>query len=309
MKTHIAGGLLAAAIAGSAAAADGVAFEQQEGRIRVTIGGRHFTDYNFLAERFPHFDPLIGPTGTNVMRNYPMRTVEGEKTDHPHHRGLWFTHGDVNGHDFWSNKKGERIVHAGLLSIDPKAGRFTVSNEWRAGDAVVCTDTRAYAFRAAADGGAEMDIAITIHAPNGEVAFNDTKEGSMAIRLATSLQVDPPGAGRLVNSEGEAGKDAWGRRARWCDASGPLGGGTVGIAIFDHPANPRHPTGWHARTYGLFAVNPFAIKSFKFADKDDPFVIPKGGSATFRYRFLFHKGDEKAAGIEARYRAWASDGR
>ena len=131
----------------------------------------------------------------------------------------------------------------------------------------------------------------------------------MAIRLATSLQVDPPGAGSLVNSDGLAGKDAWGKRAVWCDASGPLGGATVGIAILDHPSNPRHPTGWHARTYGLFAVNPFAIKSFKLSDKDDPFVIPRGGSATFRYRFLFHKGDAKAAGIDARFRAWASDGR
>jgi hypothetical protein len=308
MKTHIAGVLLAAGIA--AGAADGnVGFEKREGLLRVTVGGKHFTDYNFLAERFPHFDPLIGPTGTNVMRNYPMRTVEGEKTDHPHHRGLWFTHGDVNGHDFWSNKKGEKIVHAGFVAIDPKAGRFTVSNDWRAGEAVVCTDTRTFTFRAAPDGGAEMDIAITIFAPNGEVAFNDTKEGSMAIRLATSLQVDPPGAGRLVNSDGMADKDAWGRRAAWCDASGPLGGSTVGIAILDHPSNPRHPTGWHARTYGLFAVNPFAIKSFKFSDKDEPFVIPAGKSATFRYRFIFHKGDAKDAGIDARFRAWASEGR
>ena len=39
------------------------------------------------------------------------------------------------------------------------------------------------------------------------------------------------------------------------------------------------------------------------------FVIPAGKSATFRYRFLFHKGDAKAAGIDARFRAWAAGDR
>ena len=24
-------------------------------------------------------------------------------TDHPHHRGLWVAHSDVNGYDFWNN--------------------------------------------------------------------------------------------------------------------------------------------------------------------------------------------------------------
>ena len=38
-----------------------------------------------------------------------------------------------------------------------------------------------------------------------------------------------------------------------------LGGKTVGLAIFDHPSNPRHPTTWHVRDYGLFAANPFAL--------------------------------------------------
>ncbi len=313
MKTHIAGVLLAAAISGGAAAAEtaggGVGFEKHAGVLRVTLNGAHFTDYCFLAERFPHFDPLIGPTGTNLMRNYSMRTVEGESHDHPHHRGLWFTHGNVNGHDFWSSKNGERIVHAGFLAVDPKAGSFTVTNDWRAGDAVVCTDTRTFTFRAAPDGGAELDFEVTIHAPGGDVAFNDTKEGSMAIRLATALQVDKPGTGHIVNADGVTDKDAWSRRAAWCDDSGPLGGATVGVAILDHPSNPRHPTGWHVRTYGLFAANPFAIKSFKLADKEEPFIIRAGTSATFRYRFLFHKGDAKDAGIADRFRAWAGGGR
>ena len=37
----------------------------------------------------------------------------------------------------------------------------------------------------------------------------------------------------------------WGRRAEWIDYHGPdAQGKTVGIALFDHPANPRYPTGY-----------------------------------------------------------------
>ena len=287
-----------------AAGADSVRFERGENVLRVSIGGQPFTEYHFNNGPFPYLDPLIGPTGTNLLRNFPMRDVEGETHDHPHHRGLWFTHGDVNGHDFWSSKHGEKIVHEDFVEIDSKAGCFTTTNQWRSGGETICADTRTLAFRAVPDG-VEIDFTVTIHASNGDAVFGDTKEGAMAIRLAAGLQVDKPGAGRIVNSDGLTDKDAWGKRALWCDDSGPLGGGTVGVAILDHPSNPRHPTGWHARTYGLFAANPFAIKSFKFSDTEAPFVIPAGKSATFRYRFLFHKGDAKAAGIDRRFQAWA----
>jgi len=47
------------------------------------------------------------------------------------------------------------------------------------------------------------------------------------------------------------------KHADWCDYYGSIGGKTVGIAMFDHPSNPRHPTTWHVRDYGLFAANPF----------------------------------------------------
>jgi len=40
-------------------------------------------------------------------------------------------------------------------------------------------------------------------------------------------------------------------------------GKTVGIAVFDHPSNPRHPTTWHVRDYGLFAANPLGCTILK----------------------------------------------
>ena len=80
-------------------------------------------------------------------------------------------------------------------------------------------------------------------------------------------------------------------------------GKTAGIAIFDHPSNPRYPTWWHVRTYGLFAANPFGQSQFdKLPDKEaGAFKIAPGESATFRYRFYFHEGDTAAAKVADRY--------
>ena len=68
--------------------------------------------------------------------------------------------------------------------------------------------------------------------------------------------------GQSINSEGVQGREMWGKRAKWVDYWAPISGNTVGIAIFDHPSNPRHPTWWHARHYGLVAANPFGVHDF-----------------------------------------------
>ena len=113
--------------------------------------------------------------------------------------------------------------------------------------------------------------------------------------------------GHAINSEGDKDRDLWGKRAKWVDYWGAVKGKTLGIAIFDHPANPRHPTWWHARDYGLVAANPFGIHDFEKKPKGVGDMVIKDGSAvTFRYRFVFHQGDAKSANIEALYARFAA---
>ena len=126
----------------------------------------------------------------------------------------------------------------------------------------------------------------------------------MAVRLAETMRVKGKvGHGHIVNSAGVRDGDTWGKRADWCDYYGPVDGKTVGIAMFDHPENPRHPTWWHVRDYGLFAANPFGQHDFeKLPDKAaGDLVVPAGKSITFRYRFYLHEGDDQQAKVAAKY--------
>ena len=81
----------------------GVYFKQSTDKVEVFVGGDPFTTYHFAGYNKPIFFPLRAASGTVVTRGYPMVPgIPGEAQDHPHHKGLWLTHGSVNGIDFWS---------------------------------------------------------------------------------------------------------------------------------------------------------------------------------------------------------------
>ena len=304
-----------AAASPAAGGAEGVQIIQLTNRLRVEIQGALFTEYYFADVPRPYCYPLIGPGDAAMTRNWPMKNTPNEEHDHPHHRSLWYAHGAVNGQDFWSEQKGfGKIVHQKFLKIESgrRSGLIVSSNRWVAADGtVVCADHRTLRVFTP-DSGAEriFDFEITLMASNGEVAFGDTKEGTMAVRLAESMRLKGKiGQGHIVNSAGVRDDKTWGARADWCDYYGPVDGKTVGLAIFDHPQNPRHPTWWHVRDYGLFAANPFGRHDFeKLADKAaGNLVIPAGQSVTFRYRFYLHEGDEKQAGVAEKYREYVRE--
>ena len=283
-------------------------------KLRVEINGELFTEYNFEDVPRPYFYPVIGPTGEPIIRHWPMKEGldEGDdRRDHVHQRSLWYTHGEVNGQDFWGeSEKSGKIVHDRFLKVSSgrKVGIIQSRNKWVAANGeVVCTDTRTHKFYNRARGQI-MDFEITIHASEGKVVMGDTKEGSMAIRLAPTMRLKGKvGKGHILNSEGHRDGETWGKRAAWCDYYGPVEDEIVGVAIFDHPQNPKHPTWWHVRDYGLFAANPFGVHNFENKPKGvGDITIGAGESLTFKYRFYFHKGDTKQAKVARHYREYAA---
>jgi hypothetical protein len=111
--------------------------------------------------------------------------------------------------------------------------------------------------------------------------------------------------GDYLTSEGRTGDAAWGTRGRWCLLAGRVGTDPVAIAIFDSPGNPGFPTYWHARGYGLFAANPLGQKDLSGGKDVLNFSIPKGRSATFRYRVLIVDGTRTPAELDRAWTEWS----
>jgi hypothetical protein len=302
-----------AEVSPATAAKPGVEITRLADRLRVEINGQLFTEYLYKDVPRPYCYPLIGPGDAALTRDWPMKNTPGEEHDHPHHRSLWFAHGSINGYDFWSEEKAfGKTVHDNFLEVKSgaKAGVIRERNKWVAADGtVVCTDERTLRFyNPGLTSERLMDFEITLIASNGALTFGDTKEGTMAVRLAETMRLKGKvGKGHIVNSAGVRDGQTWGKRADWCDYYGPVEGKTVGLAIFDHPQNPRHPTWWHVRDYGLFAANPFGQHDFEsLLDKTaGNLVVPAGKSVTFRYRFYLHEGDDQQAKVAERYKEYA----
>lgn len=287
--------------------------EQDEQGITVNLDGKLFTRYLIKSGAKPILFPVVGPTGKEVTRGYPMRkAIPGEREDHQHHRSFWFTHGDVNGVSFWHETEGHgNIVHREFLRSEAKDGRAVIasSNDWLGPDGKkICEDQRTLTF--GADGDARwIDFDITLKATEGKVKFGDTKEGSFGVRVAGTMKTDQPKGmtgGKIVTSEGLVDRQAWGTAAAWVDYSGPVDGETVGLAILNHPSSFRYPTYWHVRTYGLFAANPFGLHDFKGSKEiDGSYTLNRGEHFTLRYRVLLHPGDAEQGRVAEHFRKYA----
>lgn len=278
-------------------------------RIDVLHDGAPLTSYR--VERIPFVFPLPSPSGANLARHWPMEDgVEGEERDHPHHQSLWLSHGDVNGFDFWHGRKEEEIVHLKARDLESGAdsAAFTVDLEWRAGGETLLAETRRYRFSRPDERTIAIEVASDFEARQA-VTFGDTKEGTFALRVDRTLRHEGPLAqGSILNSEGQRDGGCWGERARWVAFHGPDEKGEPAVlAILDHPDNLRHPTWWHARSYGLLAANPFGVNDFE--GKDDPdfgdHPMEKGGKLRQRYLVLLQHGPIDGTAIDRRWNQFA----
>lgn len=273
-----------------------------EDRVRVEVNGELFTEIRFGGDSKTFLYPILGPGQTHLTRRWPEESVDGEEHDHPHHRGLWFAHGAVNGHDFWTGENGaSRITNAEVVAIETKDGIAVVKTRsaWLHGEEKLLRDEREYTFRATPEE-RYLDLAITLTAEK-DIAFGDTKEGTMALRIAETLRLKGEHAtGRARNSEGIDGAAIWGKRARFVDYSGKIGDTSYGVAAFDDPMSFRHPTWWHARDYGLLAANPFGVHDFENKPEGSGNEkLLEGKSLSFRYRFVFYRGTRSLEDLEA----------
>jgi hypothetical protein len=300
-----------------------VSFKNANTSVDVSIGGKLFTSYFFPGENVLKkavLFPLISAQGTTITRGYPMAPRAGERVDHPHHVGMWLNYEDVNGFDYWNNStnivaslqnhKMGTIVHSSIVKQDAKKGLLVVSADWIDNDGKgqkVLQEKTTYVFSGTADS-RTVDRITTLTAVADQVLFKDVKDGMFAIRLARQLEIpsnkpdvftdahgvetkvpvmDNTGvSGDYLSSEGVKGEAVWSTRAKWMNLHGEMDNHSISVTIFDHPSNVSYPSYWHARGYGLFAVNPLGAKVFSNGKDVRNLTLKKGESVTFRYRTL-----------------------
>lgn len=307
------------------------------GGVIVKVDGQPFAEYVVDQANKPYLAPVFGAGGKQMTRNYPMKAVEGEQHDHPHHRGINFGCESINGFDSWAeaatfeemkaNPKNaaraeERLSHLGsckhvefteLTADADKAVVAATCSYLNKEGGKLCTEERRMTFRVSGDTRL-IDFDQVITADNGPVVFGDRKDSGLSIRVPTSMAVEAKldgktitGGGKIVNSDGITDVEAWGKPAKWVDYHGPVEGEHLGVAMLNHPTSFRYPTRWHVRTYGLFTANPFASQQYDKSLPDGAFELKAGEQLKLRHRFVFHKGDEKSAKIAEAWETYAKE--
>jgi len=307
-------------------------------KVDISIDGKPFTSYIWPTTlKKPVLYPLRTDNGTIVTRGYPLEQRPGERVDHPHHAGLWFNYEDVNGIDFWNNSdaikpdqapKMGTILHRSIVSTKSgNEGELEVATDWVTFDQkVLLKEKTRFIFRGGS-GSRSIDRITTLTAQDTKVNFPDAKDGMLGFRVTRALEIpsDKPEVyadasgrpttvakmdntgvnGTYLSSEGKKGDAVWGTRGRWCNMSAMVGTEPVTITILDHPSNPGFPTYWHARGYGLFAVNPLGQKVFSEGKQVMNFSLAPHASVTFRYRIIISSSILTPEATEAAYTAFA----
>lgn len=296
-----------------------------EQRVDILIDGKPFTSYIYPKSLMkPVLYPIRSAKNTLITRGWPMDPRPGERVDHPHHVGMWFNYGNVNGLDFWNNSNNiseERksgygtIKHISVhkMIADNNKAELEVSSYWqRADGSNLIKENTKYIFTGNGKNRA-IELVTQLTALDEDVSFMDNKEGLLGLRLARELEhpSDKPGkftdsngiavdeatvnnegvTGVYRSSEGIEGDAVWATRAKWVNLNGEINDEPLSVVILDNSKNVGYPTYWHARGYGLFAVNPLGQKEFSKGEEELNFKLKTGESITFRYKLLISSGD------------------
>lgn len=248
-------------------------------------------------------------SGLDVPYFHPLRTTDGrlltwdQPPDHLWHHGLWFSWKYINKVNYWE--------------IDAKTGHPEGKTTWSNVRITTGQDLRAridmdLAYRPA---GAEPPVLLekrTIEVSPPDAAGVYALDWTCAFKAVSLVFLD------RTPLPGEIGGQTWGgyaglslrlaqaltdRQARTSDGlveswsedryrgrhialdySGLVDGAPVGVAILDHPSNPRSPSPWYVIRSAEMSFFTPAVLCFQ------PLTLRAGDVIVLRYRVLVHPG-------------------
>ena len=283
-------------------------------KIDILYDGELFTSYIYPDDHeTTALYPIYTSNGTDITRGFPRNPRFGERADHPHHVGAWFSFGDVNGVDLWGNSYAVpaeqkpnygSIRHRNIVGI--QGATLTVAADWVDHyEKLLLKEETTFKFSGSGDWRIIERITV-LTAQQDTVTFTDNNEGMIAIRLdrvfeeptnrperffdaqghlAESGAMNNEGKnGVYRNSEGlEKERGVWGKPTKWVSISAEKDGEKISVAIVDHKDNPGYPAHSHARGYGLFSTNNMGAQAFNADAPLFQLVLNPGQSTTFRH--------------------------
>ena len=279
---------------------------------------------------------LVGPSGPlwtfrhdpalDAAYFHPVATADGRvltwdrPADHVWHHGLWFSWKFINRVNYWEidAETGRPAGRTSWSNVrietdDDGTARITLDLAYRpAGqDVAVLTEERTIQTRPPdAEGTWSMDWTSTFRAARQVVLdrtpLPDEPGGQtwggyagLSLRLAEDLIER-----RIVSSDGpitEMPQDRHRGRHTAVDYSGFIGGRPAGIAILDHPSNPRSPSPWYViRSPEMSFYSP-AVLCY------EPLTLEAGERLALRYRVIVHDGRWDAGRLDAEHSSYAQE--
>ena len=271
-------------------------WHESDSSLALLMGDRVIWQFNFRGiSGKPYFHPLALSDGTVLTAQHP--------SDHPWHLGLWHSWKYIDGINYWEYKpelpwdyagETELIRFSAITNPDYTADLHLAIGYRPEGGDVILNELRniklsrpepKYGYRIdldqqfeAADAGIVLDRTPLPAEPEGK-----PWGGYAGLSMRFSQDMFRP---VFINSDGSTSK-AHGQRFAW-KYYGLLSmrGAHCGLAILDHPDNPRHPANWFMEDS---AADPF----FYFGPAplfEAPMHLSPGESLRFRYRVLLLPG-------------------
>jgi hypothetical protein len=276
----------------------------QSGHVELRdASGKLITGYCYDGfDFYPYCHPILLPNGL------PMTMVR--PGDHPWHSGMAFAWKYLNGCNVWdfeaSGPRPGRVVHEDL-KLSATSDSLEQTLRWQDDQGRdLLRDRRTLTVSSDEAGYPRFDwhfhfTALTAVACDRHVEWGGY--GGFYVRFARATQP------RLLTADGLRDFPEETRTSsRWCALSMSQDGlpsrGShehhFGLAVFDHPSNPRHPTPW--LTYDRMNMQKI-MPAFL---RDEPFHFAPGQELDLRYRVVAFAGQPDQSALDSQWQQWAA---
>jgi len=280
----------------------GYSWQQTDGSIELLNSNGIVWQFNFRKqEGRPYFHPLSLTDGTVLTSLRPP--------DHPWHRGLWFSWKYINELNYWDPElpPGQtEITNVKTTLGEDYSAHIEISLSYHPPrKPAVLTENRTLVVSAPDENGCYCIDWLSVFTPGEDNVLLDRtplpgeKNGKpyggyagLSLRMAERTK-----GWEFLSSERPLEPASHGTKARWVDFSGETGNGRfAGVAIFDHPDNPRHPSRWW-----LSRSMPYFGPAILF---DKPYTLTRAERLMLRYRIFVHTGPAGNEMLESKWKSF-----